>query len=109
MGSYPEVGLKLEAQIEDAIEADRLFTMPMDDEVEPRRDFIESNARRAANIVVQAASPQTRCHSLPSNTIRSAAGRRSRLLQGREPVRTTTSRRRRRRRQRFRRPPLALS
>jgi DNA gyrase subunit B len=46
----PEKRTLLQVDMEDAIEADRIFQMLMGDEVEPRRDFIEKNAKFVSNL-----------------------------------------------------------
>jgi DNA gyrase subunit B len=46
----PEYRTLLKVDMEDAVEADRIFQTLMGDEVEPRRQFIESNAKFVRNL-----------------------------------------------------------
>lgn len=46
----PEKRVLLQVKIEDAVEADEIFTILMGDQVEPRRQFIENNALNVSNL-----------------------------------------------------------
>ena len=46
----PEHRTLLQVSLEDAVEADKIFTILMGDQVEPRRDFIQQHAKEVANL-----------------------------------------------------------
>ena len=46
----PETRTLIKVEVEDAIKADEIFTILMGDEIEPRREFIEANAKYVKNL-----------------------------------------------------------
>ena len=48
----PEKRTLLQITIEDAVEADHIFTILMGDQVEPRREFIQKHAKEVVNLDV---------------------------------------------------------
>ena len=48
--NYPETRTLVKVTMDDAIKADEIFSLLMGDEVEPRREFIQSNAKYVKNL-----------------------------------------------------------
>jgi DNA gyrase subunit B len=48
----PEARTILKVDVQDMVEADRIFSILMGDEVEPRREFIQENALSVKNLDV---------------------------------------------------------
>jgi DNA gyrase subunit B len=48
----PETRTLLQVRVEDAVEADGMFSLLMGEEVEPRRDFIYTHALEVRNLDV---------------------------------------------------------
>jgi len=46
----PETRTLLQVRIEDVVEADDIFTVLMGDQVEPRREFIQTHALEVRNL-----------------------------------------------------------
>ena len=46
----PETRILVKVTMDDAIQADETFTLLMGDEVEPRREFIQQNAKYVKNL-----------------------------------------------------------
>ena len=46
----PETRTLVKVTMDDAISADKIFSLLMGDEVEPRREFIEQNAKNVKNL-----------------------------------------------------------
>ena len=50
IGGNPAFRTMLKVELEDAAAADEAFTILMGDKVEPRREFIERNAKYVSNL-----------------------------------------------------------
>jgi DNA gyrase subunit B len=46
----PETRTLLQVSVDDAIQADEIFTILMGDKVQPRKEFIERNAKKVKNL-----------------------------------------------------------